>query len=703
MTDARATLAGSRVRPGAGILITAALILMHGLWFALDERGPFSDQFRYYEQALHLRGDALAAAHPSHPPLYPALAALVPGRSFHALRWLNLGLALATFWLTHVFARRHLEKAPALTAAVLAVAAPLTVSVQHLFYIETLLLPLVLATWILLPDGERPASGLRMLGLGLIMGLGLLAKWTWPLFTMPALLLALRNAPLRSWMYAFATAAAVSAPWYISHFEDITSFVSTGVLGGAGHISALTGSEGWLHYPKALGGSWWGMAFVLAAAGGACILLRRDARRGLELSSGILLPLAVFACVPTKKVRHLLPILPLLSVFAVVGVLRITTARTRTSVLCILSAAALSAAAGTSFLATETCATRVFGMPLAMRPHGDDPGPPQSASPLLPLVPEIAASVPPGSCVLIAFHLPELRDTDFNASMLADMNPRRFPLIALALPAPESARRFPLHAAPGDEGTAGILEATHILLRSGRIWLRVQSRFPVHRHAAALQEAILDPDGFARGSGVMTSFLADDNTTLELWTRREGRATEQSLYRLALREDPDHERAWTALDGIVPPPGLRARRLVDLGLWPVAALDLDATDPQRRSAAAGALLRHHSHLTALLQRIAAMDDPVHAAAAGRLLQLRDDYYTRASESGNIAKLVAEHHSLGDQRAVLRWIHRALAGRVIEDREARVLLAQVGESAGQSTRLALLTLLAERVRSAPAPR
>ncbi len=703
MADARAPLAGWRERELPLLLFATALILLHGLWFALDERGPFADQFRYYEQALHLRGDKLAEAHPSHPPLYSALAALVPGQSFHALRWLNLGLALATLWLMHAFARRHLERAPALAALALTVAAPLTVSVQHLFYIETLLLPLVLATWLVLPDTTRPATARRMLGLGAIMGLGLLAKWTWPIFTLPALVLAWRQAPLRMWILASATAAVVAGPWYITHCGDITSFVSTGVLGGAGHISTVTGSEGWLHYPKALAGSWCGVALMLAATLGTLAWLRRDARRGLTLALGVLLPLAVFTIVPTKKVRHLLPILPLLALLAVEGLLQLTALRARAAMLLALTLTALAVAVGTSFLASDVQSKKVLGLPIAMRPHGDDPGPPQTASVLQPLIALVAASVAPDSRVLLAFHLPELRDTDFNAAMLADANPRRFPLLPLALPEPESSRRFPLATPPGAEGTAGLLDASHVLLRRGRLWLRVQSRFPVHRHAAAVQEAFLDPDGTARGCGTLTRFAAADGTALELWAPLEASPARHMLQRLALREDPDHDLAWRAVDGAVPPAGQRARRLVDLGIWPAAALDLDTEDPLRRKVAVRAILQQHSHMTALLERVAAMSDAEDNGAAARLLTLRDDYYTRIDAAPILARLVAEHHSQGDQRAVLRWVQRALAAHVLDGSEARVLLAQAGEAAGPSARDALIEHLAERVRTGPAPR
>jgi|GEM_PF-6845569 hypothetical protein len=689
----------SREHHRAFLSLAAFFLLLHGVWFGVDERGPFADQFRYYEQALHFRGHELALDHPSHPPLYPALAALIPGNGFHHLRWLNLVLILGSLWLVHRWAQQVLPDAGSLAAAALALTTPLVVSVQHLFYIEVLLFPLVVATWLLLPSAAKPASTQRMLALGLVGGLGLLTKWTWPVFVLPAVLAALRYASLRSWLLSAAMATLVAGPWYLTHWSDILQFAHEGVISGAGWISRTVGMEGLLYYPKAIAGSWWSLVLTLLACVGVVSVWRSSRRCGLVSAANILFPLLVFALIPTKKARHLLPILGLLSILSVQGVLSLCAARIRKLALGLLVAGGLGAACAVSFMPAEVHGQRMAGLPLTMRSHGDDPGPPTRASVLAPLVADIATAVPPESRVLLAFHLAELRDTDFSAAMLATNNPRRFPLIPLALPEPEALRHFPLTVSRGSEGNAGVLEVTHILLRSGPLWLRVQSGLPVHRHASALQEALLDPDGALADVGETKEFPAADGSALWLWTPKDAASTRRALLQLALREDPDHDSAWKELDETIPPPQRRLGRLVELGLLPSACLGLDSSDKAERLAAARLILQHHSHLTSLVLRIAALDEPELATVAQRLLNLRDDFHTRPHTRAIVQRLVAEHHTLGDRRAVLRWIHRGLKCNALSASDAQALLLACGEAAGSETRVTLLQDLAVRLRSA----
>ena len=89
--------------------------------------------------------------------------------------------------------------------------------------------------------------------MGLLLGLGCLAKWTYPVFVGVPLLLAVRKT--RRWTSLLPTvgvAAIIAAPWYVTNFSNVVAFFERGVVAGEGHLSAHPGLMGWLYYPKEL-------------------------------------------------------------------------------------------------------------------------------------------------------------------------------------------------------------------------------------------------------------------------------------------------------------------------------------------------------------------------------------------------------------------------------------------------------------------
>ena len=505
-------------------LALAVVATLHVAWFATDARGPAQDQFRYYEMALHLRGDALAADHPSHPPLYSALAALVPGRSFHALRWINCALALLTLAAAYRFARHWLPAQRALAAALCGTMAPLVVSLAHLFYIENLLLPLVLLALSMFFDQRTRGSLRPALLLGSVCAAGCLAKWTFPLFVLPAALWWFWNAAPRARWAATLACILLAGPWYALHANAMAAFLEQGVLGGAGHISRVEGLSGWLYYPKALAGSWLGMLTLVAAVIGWLRLARERRTEAICLALTLLLPLVVFAMVPTKKPRHLLPLVPLLALAATSAAASITSSRTRGATIALLLASTLAAGC---WVSTQGALT-LGPLPLWMRAHSDDPGVPQAASEGAALAEATPKFVGSDDIVLLTFHTPHLRDTDFRAAALEQRSTLRFRLLPLHLPDARAAA-FPLHAPNDPDGSAGLLEAQAVWVKGGLLWTRVQSGLPVQRNAVALTEALLDPDGLLAGLPVLHETTLEDSSVCRLIALPNDAATRRKI------------------------------------------------------------------------------------------------------------------------------------------------------------------------------
>lgn len=314
------------------VLIFVAVGICWHLWMGRDVDLPRGDENRYLAAAdranriFHRPSDsalqtlkALGEVHPTHPPLFPVLAGAameVTGRKLNqvmVLQLLFLGLLLVAVYNT---GRILSNRSRGLAAAALTAAFPLTFRYTHEFFLELPTAALVAAAMWLLVAWRAYGGWGRGLGLGVFIAMGLLTKWTFPVFLLlPGLFLLDRlrrhrdPGAMEVWG-GFFLGLAIPIPWFILHYERIVQFFSWNQAHPYWHLADLSSMEGWFFYLKILPHMMGGLPFVLVCIGIAVALSRL--RRERVVLGWLVLPLLVFTLMRTKAFdgRHLLPALP---------------------------------------------------------------------------------------------------------------------------------------------------------------------------------------------------------------------------------------------------------------------------------------------------------------------------------------------------------------------------------------------------------
>jgi hypothetical protein len=516
--------------PGWATAAVALLVaLLHLAWFAGDSRVPFMDQHRYYEMSVQAAGCldgssehgilGLLTLEGSHPPLYPILGAVamtIAGDGYAGARMVNVALAALTVVSAFLLARRGLGPWEAWLAATVAALAPLLFAFGHVYYIETLLIPLVLLTWWWTEASDGLARRRSWLGMGLLLGLGCLTKWTYPIFVGIPLVLAMRRSGRWAALVPAAiVAAAIAAPWYLTTVDNLVAFFERSVISGEGHLSARSGLMGWLYYPKEIVLVGLGIPLAAAAIVGWVSLWRHDRTRALRLATWAVIPIVVFSFVLTKKPRHILPVLPVFAILAVHGVriARGPLLRRLVAGLLVAHVAASAFQSSFAFMGKDpgvSIADR--RVPLLSRPS-PIPGPPEDVS--WPYEEILVALRDAGATdtrhpVLLLFNLTAFREDGFwytRDEIRRRKSPREGPrvgsiqlgLIPFSYPEEHAAwEPFPLHRVADD--TPSLLDAHHIVAKTGRMWVRYGTGLGLHEHGARVSEALLDPDSLLRGA-----------------------------------------------------------------------------------------------------------------------------------------------------------------------------------------------------------
>lgn len=303
-------------------LAVEALLLRH--YVRVDTRPPSWDQSVHLEIALDYR-EAIAAGRwsdlwylppkPGMPPFPPAYHLLLrgaydsadPARAALWYNWLYLAvLAVSLF----AIARGFLPDARALAAALLFCAAP---GVQELYATQLADLAVVAWTaaayWALLECRDfkswRPS-----LAFGALFGVGMLHKWSFFSYFLPAYLIAWRalgdRAARPQVLAAAALAATLFAPWYWSHIALLPSRL---VQASADFAVPFWRGGAWLVYPRYTVGS---LGLVLAALGVLGLISPRYARRrerAWVLAYWLVSSYVFWTLVPNRQGRFLLPAL----------------------------------------------------------------------------------------------------------------------------------------------------------------------------------------------------------------------------------------------------------------------------------------------------------------------------------------------------------------------------------------------------------
>ena len=235
-THARAVgRARAGLSPAAGAAALCLLFIAASAWFlAVNERAPDFDtgkhllnSFDYADQirAGHLAGTwNLFTDYPPLGHLVGALGVLVGGESAGTpivaidLVFVPL-LVLAVYQAGTLLADRRIG----LLAVVFTLGAPLLISQFRTYYLEAPATALAAGSLWMLIRSERFARLGPSLAAGVLIGLGVMTKQTFPFFVGGFLLVMLLRGGWRNWRGIAACAAAalvVAAPWYLSHLSD---------------------------------------------------------------------------------------------------------------------------------------------------------------------------------------------------------------------------------------------------------------------------------------------------------------------------------------------------------------------------------------------------------------------------------------------------------------------------------------------------
>ena len=306
-----------------------ALVLVAGVWLALDRTPPEWDHANHLQRALECgrevqAGDleSVMARSSFYPPVVPCLAGViarvVPSdiAAAQGVVLAFLGIGMVSIYL---IGRERITGRAGVVAAVLFGAAPFVVFNSVRFQLDLPLAAIVpLGLWLLLRT-EGFTRPLASLALGVVSGVGMLVKPPFFVYVLPSVvwILVTQRRPAgraRNVAIALAAAAAVAIGWYGPRLLGLPAQIGARSFQQAaesGHPPPL--SLGALSiYPVTLPMFFGVVASVLFALG---LVVAARQRRGLELVS-VLVPFALFLAIQNKNARYTLPILPMASLIA---------------------------------------------------------------------------------------------------------------------------------------------------------------------------------------------------------------------------------------------------------------------------------------------------------------------------------------------------------------------------------------------------
>ena len=311
------------------ILLAASLVYLCAaniIWIAIDTRPPFWDMANHASWALDVLRDfqqnglaaflSLPRISGNYPPLYYAITALfysLLGTTIDTAQLANLPAIILLGLATYGIARTVLDPTPAALAGILVNFFPFMLWISRETLLEYWLTALVAASiWVLLRthDFSNPRWSLIF---GIVCGLGLLTKWTFPLFVVPPALWAAR----RNWRNALMAAAAatvIASYWYLPQFPALRSAWELAASGGQSEGDPSSFSlEGWLFYFRALEGYQLFLPLFLVFVAGLVVLVRK--RRTLPPQWTTLALFLVggwlgLMLLPNKDPRYSAPLLP---------------------------------------------------------------------------------------------------------------------------------------------------------------------------------------------------------------------------------------------------------------------------------------------------------------------------------------------------------------------------------------------------------
>ena len=242
------------------------------IWIARDTRPPFWDMAYHQSGALRIlnafREDGLLALlgvpelSGLYPPLYHSIVAVfysVFGVAADSAQFANLPATAILIGATYGIGKRLLTPLGAATAAAITGFYPMSLWLSRESAIDYWLAAMVaLAIWALIESDGFKKPGMSVM-FGVVCGLGMLTKWTFPLFlALPTLWLA--RTRWKQAALAGGIAVVIASYWYLPQFRALSELLAINTVGGV--------SEG---DPARL--SWQALVFYLRALEGYQLFL----------------------------------------------------------------------------------------------------------------------------------------------------------------------------------------------------------------------------------------------------------------------------------------------------------------------------------------------------------------------------------------------------------------------------------------------
>lgn len=371
------TVRAAAAAAAVAFVLTARHIALNAAPPAWDDAWYLEVSFRLWNALKHSPA-AFARAYLEAFRIKAPLIALTPlplyalfGAGERVAVWANLPLAVlgawawsraaAAWWRGHPRGR----DAAALGGA-LAALTPLTFGLSRLFFVETLLTALLgLFAWRCAVADARDRSEGRLLGV--LFGLGLLTKITFPLFA-AGLIWPARRRLLPHWKTAALVAGAIAASWYLENAPYVLGFAWSAGFGRIAHDYAGAGGLGarlnWLA-DIARNDFSWPLTAAAAAVGAAAMLRGRRPDEGTKAALWSLAPVLVFAAGSNRDVRLVAPLLAPAALLAARAAVSFRPAAARAAAAAALLGAGLWVCAFQSVFAGPGAALTYNGAPSA--------------------------------------------------------------------------------------------------------------------------------------------------------------------------------------------------------------------------------------------------------------------------------------------------------------------------------------------------
>jgi 4-amino-4-deoxy-L-arabinose transferase-like glycosyltransferase len=333
-------LRARRLNPAAlaCLILSGLFAVSTAVWVSIDRSPPNWDDAWYLTNSLNvydgLTGHGIAgylsklnSVFGFKAPLIAALPApfyLLLGRDWHAAFLVNIAAMLVLFFVLARIARHWRSPRAAVFAIAIAGAMPLLYGLSRWFMVEYAMTALLAAAVCVLIEADGLKRDSSAVCFGVLCGLGLLLKISFPLFILPPFIYLWTRSGrrVRALVLAAVSCLILAVPWYAGHFRRTfanaldAGFGAPADIQGTGAIFSVHAITTYFAHVARDGVSWY---FVILAVP-LCVFVAFRARKQaaafsltvteLEVLFAWLFPFVIFAFAGNKDIRYIAPVLP---------------------------------------------------------------------------------------------------------------------------------------------------------------------------------------------------------------------------------------------------------------------------------------------------------------------------------------------------------------------------------------------------------